>query len=282
MNQPENILPVAADVPAALSPDIDAKLRAAWLKERRLVHIRGICHLLAWLIALAVVDFFADWLLQLPGWGRVTLLLINIAVMIWAGWNYWWRFLRHYDPLRVALQVEKQHGELRSLLVSYVQLRADRGGFAGNAPSGAAPASPQLIAAMRRQAVAFTAPIDFRQIISYGELRRIVIVSGALVALCVAMSVNWSGYARVLLVRMLDPNSDARYPTRTQIEPLEQSEIVIRQGDSVPLKFIARGLVPNEGTLYLTPDGGDAQKIEVSKSGAGCSVSTLDLFVSFF
>jgi len=104
---------------------VEAKLRKAWRKERRYYHGDGLAHFLVWLLALVFVDLTVDWLFLLPGTGRLILLGINLAALGWVLWHYWLRHLRPYDPVRVALQVERMHPELESLLVSYVQLSGD-------------------------------------------------------------------------------------------------------------------------------------------------------------
>src|SRR5258706_14147439 len=101
---------------------IDAKLRRAWGKERRYFHTRGICQVLVWLVALIVLDFAVDWLLEIPGWARVLLLAINIATIAVVVYRNWLRYLKPYDRTRVALEVEGRHPELESLLLSFVQL----------------------------------------------------------------------------------------------------------------------------------------------------------------
>ncbi len=259
--------------PAPHADDVGRKLRSAWHKERRYIHLRGLCHLAVWLVAMAAVDFLIDWNLELPGWGRAALLAVNLAVLAGVAWRYWLRLLRRYDPVRVALQVERRHGELKSLLVSYVQLSEER--------PGSALASPQLIRALRRQAIATTEPIDFKQIISYAELRRIVLVSVLLLAVSGLMSINWSQIARTLLVRMLNPRSDVAYPRNTRIDPLEKPDIVIRQGDTLWIRFVARGNVPGEGIIYLTPSGGTAQSIKVTRQGLAFEYEIRDVYQDF-
>ncbi len=237
---------------------VESKLHKAWRKERRYVHLRGLCHLLVWTIALIAVDFVVDKYFDLPAFGRRLLVALNLAVLLWVGWHYWFRHLRRYDAVRVALQVEGRHGELQSLLVSYVQLQS---GANGNNL-----ASPRLVDAMRRQAITVTDPINFKEIISYNELRGIFLVSIAVLIASFAMSLNWSAYVRTLLFRLLNPSSDIKYPTRTHIRPLIEKEIVIKQGDTASLRFVADGLVPNEGTILIRPDGGEWQKILVNRS----------------
>jgi len=231
---------------------VEAKLRKAWRKERRYHHGDGIAHFLVWALALILLDLLIDWLFLLPGTGRLILLGINLAALGWVVWHYWLRYLRPYDPVRVALQVERRHPELESLLVSYVQL-------GGDSPE-AAYVSPALLRVLRRQTIDVTQPIDFREIISYKELKRIAALSVAVIAFFALYSVNWGEYLEVLARRMFDPNYKAGYPTRTTIEKIT-GDVTLRQGDSVTLTAWAGGLVPPRGYLYVQPKGGEEERI---------------------
>jgi len=67
------------DVPGA---DLVArKLRRAWKKERHYYHTRGVCYLALWAAAMVLLDFAVDFLFRLPGYGRLALLGVNVAVV---------------------------------------------------------------------------------------------------------------------------------------------------------------------------------------------------------
>jgi hypothetical protein len=231
---------------------VEAKLRRAWRKERRFHHGDGLAHFVVWLLALVLVDLLVDWLFLLPGSGRVILLVVNVAALGWVLWHYWLRHLRRYDPVRVALQVERRHPELESLLVSYVQL--------GGESAGAAHASPSLLRVLRRQTIEVTEPIDFREIISYNELKRIFALSAAILLFFALYSVNWGEHLEVLARRLLDPTATVAYPTRTTIERIT-GDRTLRQGDSVTLRAWAGGLIPQRGSLRVEPQGGELERI---------------------
>ena len=225
--------------------EIARKLRRAWRKERRFHHVRGICHVLLWLVAMILLDLLVDWQFRLPGWGRPILLAMNVVVLGAVFHRNWWRHLRRYDPVRVALEVEGRHPDLASLLVSYVQM--------GGGSRGEAAASPALVRAMRRQAVDATSPLDFREIISYGQLKRIAAVSLATVLFFGAVSANWSEFFSALLVRMLNPGADVGYPTRTRIVSVTGDRYA-RQGEAVQLTAACAGVIPSGATLRVRPD----------------------------
>ena len=245
---------MSTDAPEHGATLVEAKLRKAWRKERRYYHGDGLAHFLVWLLALILVDLLVDWLFLLPGTGRLVLLGVNLVALGWVLWHYWLRHLRPYNPVRVALQVERRHPELESLLVSYVQL-------AGDSPE-ATYASPSLLRVLRRQTFEVTRPIDFREIISYRELKRIAALSLAVIAFFGLYSVNWSEHLEVLFRRLLDPTSKLGYPTRTTIDWVT-GDVTLRQGDSITIGARAGGLLPARGTLTVEPRGGEEERIPI-------------------
>ena len=242
---------------------VEQKLRLAWKRERRFHATRGICHLLLWTGALILVDFLVDWLFLLPGYGRTALLVINIGTLALVFYRSWWRHLRAYDPVRIALQVERRHPDLRSLLVSYVQ-------FGGDAVAAAHPdyMSLQLVQATRRLAVIATEPIDFREIINWREVTRVSVFSACVVLFCGALSLNWPEFFSTLFYRLLNPSADAAYPTRTRLEQVTGS-VTVPQGSPLALEARASGLVPASGTLLIRPQEGEWERIAMPQTEGG-------------
>ncbi len=239
-------------------PSVERKLRRAWRRQRRFHNTRGLCHLLLWAGGLGLADFIVDWLFLLPGYGRVLLLAINVGTLIWVAWHSWLRHLRRYDPVRVALEVERRHPDLLSLLVSYVQLDEDR--------EDAAHVSPTLIRAAKRLAVAATAPIDFREIIHWADLTRVAVFSACVVLVCGGLSLNWPEFFSTLAYRLLNPAARIAYPTRTTIERIT-GDLTVPQGAPVTLEAECNGLVPASGTLWIKPTGGEWERVLMPQTG---------------
>ena len=246
------MVPDDTDSPAGRS--VERKLRAAWHKERRYQHARGLSHFVVWAVPIILLSFVLDRLLEIPGWGRALLLVVDLATLGWVAWHYWLRYLRPYDETRVALEVESRHPDLRSLLVSYVQIGEDA--------AGDPHVSRAMIGAMRRQALDVTRPIDFRDILNYRELKRILVFSACVALFFSAISIQWRKHFGVFVARMLDPTSDLKYPTRTQVTP-ETKDLVVQQGKPVTLAAVARGVVPETGMLHYRPEDGDWEEIAV-------------------
>jgi len=240
------------------SPSVERKLRRAWRRQRRFHNARGLCHLLLWIGGLGLADFLVDWLFLLPGYGRVVLLAINAGTLGWVAWHSWLRHLRRYDPVRVALQVERRHPDLTSLLISYVQLDEDR--------QDAAHVSPTLIRAAKRLAVEATAPIDFREIIHWADLARVGVFSACVVLVCGGLSLNWPEFFSTLAYRLLNPAAAVAYPTRTTIERIT-GDLTVPQGAPATLEAECAGLVPVSGTLWIRPTGGQWERVLMPQAG---------------
>jgi len=235
--------------PPAIS--IAAKLRQAWRQERRFVHLRGLARFLLWLVAMVLLDLLVDWGLifrtRLPEQSRFLLLAINAGVLGWVGWHEWLRHLRRFDPLAVALAIERQHPALASLLVSYIQL----GRTAPDQPG----MSPELLAAMRDQALTVTRPMDFREVVDFRQLKNLLAVAALVLTFFAGLSVVESGYLRSLLLRLAGVN--AKYPTRTRIERLS-GHLVVPQGAAPEIRAAVSGRVPDSGRLYVRAGRGAA------------------------
>jgi hypothetical protein len=229
---------------------IEQKLHLAWRQERRFVHLRGLCRFVLWLVAMIVLDFVIDWGLifrsRFPEQIRGLLLLVNIGVLGYVLWNEWIRHLKPYDPLRAALEVEAKHPELASVLVSYTQLS----GPISDQPN----VSTGLIDAMRQQALQKTAPMDFREVIDFSQLKKLFVVAGVVIVFFGAISINWQEHFRSLMLRMA--GVDATYPTRTQLASITGNQTV-RAGDALEIMASVEGVIPGEGELYVRPVGGD-------------------------
>jgi len=244
---------MATEAESVSGRTVEEKLRKAWRRERRFYAVRGICHLLLWAAGLIAADFIVDWLFLLPGFGRTLLLITDLAVLVVVFYRSWWRHLERYDPVKIALQVERRHPDLKSLLVSYIQFGDGRSKELGFM-------SPQLIRAVRRLAVAATRPIDFREIIHWGDLTRVTLFSAAVVVVCGGLSVNWPDFLHALFTRLLNPTASVAYPTRTRIVEIT-GPVTVPEGASVTLAARGDGLIPASGTLSIKPPDGDWERI---------------------
>ncbi|MFP6904748.1 MAG: hypothetical protein VCG02_05985 [Verrucomicrobiota bacterium] len=223
--------------------EVEAKLRRAWKKERRFIHLRGLSRLLVWATTLVLVDLLVDWQIlfrsRIAGPEMLLLLALNLGVLGWVLWREWLRYLKPYNPEMMALEVEGQHPELASLLISYMQIQ-------GSSPGTTA--SPALLEAMRNQAVVTTTPMDFREIIDFRQLRNLFIVAACTVLVFSAISFNWPHHMHSLFLRMM--GIEAAYPTRTQIVSVP-GNLTVKQGETIKFRVKASGKLPESGKLLL-------------------------------
>lgn len=238
---------------------IEAKLRGAFARQRLFVHLRGLGRCLIAAVLLLFATFLIDWLLLLPPAARVALLAIDGAVLIGVAWRDWLRHVRRYRPVHVALQVEREHPSLRSVLVSYVQLRESDG------PRGSL-ASPALIRAVRRQAEQITGDLDFARIVDFGRLQKLLLLTMLAMAVTLAAVVHWTPHFRVLLIRMTHPGSMLGYPTRTQVD-LDSitGDVTMQQGESITIGAVASGMVPQQGAIMVRGDDGGWETVSVGR-----------------
>ena len=238
---------------------IEDKLRQAHREERKWYNIRGASRLILWLIALLAVDFLIDWGLfaktQMSGATGLSLLLVNIGILGWVGWREWWRHLRSYDALTTALEVEKRHPGLSSLLVSYMQLKDGPATDQGNV-------SQALINAMRDQAIELSRPINFRDIVDLGQLRKIGGVAVVIFLAFAVLGIFNKEHAATLLNRLA--GGDAEYPTQTIITNTSQDSVIRIGGEPVITATVdPNGEVPEEGRLFMKEKGSDENWKEV-------------------
>ncbi len=229
--------------PEGSGAPIEDKLVEAWKQEQRFFHLRGLGRFLIWVVAMVLVDFIVDWQIffrarwETPG---TMLLLFNALVLSWVLWRDWLRHLKPYDPLRVALEVENKHPKLRSVLVSFTQFKDFK--------AEETEASPELLEAMRKQAISLTRPLDFREVVDFGQLKRLAIVCLASIAFFLAISFQWEDHMRLLFQRLMGENVE--YPTETTIVATSEN-ITIKAGASAKLSALVEGKTPKQGTLFI-------------------------------
>lgn len=231
---------------------IDARLRSAWRRQRRLVAAIGLCAVvLAAVVALASA-FFLDWNFELATVPRLVVLAAILLAVAVVAYLAWWRWLRPYDAARVAIQVEAQHPELASVLVSHVQLR-DRAGLAHEG-------SADMIRALGPNAATRSTGVDFGRIVDFSRLRGPAAWCLAALAVAAVGTALRPELVTAFARRLLDPTSTLRYPTRTLLEPAETQPFV-QEGSRLVLAVKAGGVVPARGTLTIRQADGTSRRL---------------------
>ena len=204
---------------------IDDKLKEAWSKEQSFINTRGIFRSLIWIISLIITSFIIDILIW-KGIGDgnshgLWLSIINLIVIGIILKKEWLDHRKKYDPVRTALQVESKNPGLSSILITYTELSLD---------SSKTNTSPEIIEAIKEKANEKTESIDFQEIVSWGQIKKILIVCGSIILLFAGMSIKWNQQVGILFQRLA--GVDTNYPTETNIEKILIDDQIINIGES--------------------------------------------------
>ena len=235
---------------------IDDKLKEAWSKEQSFINTRGIFRSLIWIISLIITSFIIDILIW-KGIGDgnshgLWLSIINLIVIGIILKKEWLDHRKKYDPVRTALQVESKNPGLSSILITYTELSLD---------SSKTNTSPEIIEAIKEKANEKTESIDFQEIVSWGQIKKILIVCGSIILLFAGMSIKWNQQVGILFQRLA--GVDTNYPTETNIEKILIDDQIInigesfkvKSGGSLNIKVITSGVKVSSAQLYIRDKG---------------------------
>ena len=235
---------------------IDDKLKEAWSKEQSFINTRGIFRSLIWIISLIITSFIIDILIW-KGIGDgnshgLWLSIINLIVIGIILKKEWLDHRKKYDPVRTALQVESKNPGLSSILITYTELSLD---------SSKTNTSPEIIEAIKEKANEKTESIDFQEIVSWGQIKKILIVCGSIILLFAGMSIKWNQQVGILFQRLA--GVDTNYPTETNIEKILIDDQIINIGESfkvksegsLNIKVITSGVTVSSAQLYIRDKG---------------------------
>ena len=209
--------------------NIDEKLKEAWTDERRFIHYRGIIRSLIWIVSLIITDLIVD-LLIWKGIGDnqfgAGLMVINIGIISFVIYREWLRHLKPYDAVRTALQVEAKNPKLSSLLITYTEL---------SAADSTSNTSEEIVQAIKEKANERTESINFQEIVSWDQIKKIVAISAAIIIVFAGISINWTEQVGTLFKRLTLQGSN--YPTQTVIEKVHVEGQEMKAGKPFTVKF---------------------------------------------
>ena len=209
--------------------NIDEKLKEAWTDERRFIHYRGIIRSLIWIVSLIITDLIVD-LLIWKGIGDnqfgAGLMVINIGIISFVIYREWLRHLKPYDAVRTALQVEAKNPKLSSILITYTEL---------SAADSTSNTSEEIVQAIKEKANERTESINFQEIVSWDQIKKIVAISAAIIIVFTGISINWTEQVGTLFKRLTLQGSN--YPTQTVIEKVHVEGQEMKAGKPFTVKF---------------------------------------------
>ena len=237
--------------------NIDEKLKEAWSDERRFIHYRGIIRSLIWIVSLIITDLIVD-LLIWKGIGDnqfgVGLMVINIGIISFVIYREWLRHLKPYDAVRTALQVEAKNPKLSSILITYTEL---------SAADSTSNTSEEIVQAIKEKANERTESINFQEIVSWDQIKKIFAISAAIILVFGLISINWKEQVGTLLQRLTGQN--VNYPTQTVIGKvhIEGQEMKagkpykVKFGESLNIKVFTQEVTVPLGKLYVRTKGSE-------------------------
>ena len=237
--------------------NIDEKLKEAWSDERRFIHFRGIIRSLIWIVSLIITDLIVD-LLIWKGIGDnqfgAGLMVINIGIISFVIYQEWLRHLKPYDAVRTALQVEAKNPKLSSILITYTEL---------SAADSTSNTSEEIVQAIKEKANERTESINFQEIVSWDQIKKIFAISAAIIIVFVGISFNWTEQVGTLFKRLTLQGSN--YPTQTVIGKvhIEGQEMKagkpykVKFGESLNIKVFTQEVTVPLGKLYVRTKGSE-------------------------
>ena len=248
-----------------------ARLKAVWRRQQVLHQTGGLLAFCRWGLGLFLIGMAADWLLDLPVAGRVLLLGALLGVALHRAWRAGWGQLRPFDASRAALQIEKHHGGLESLLVTAVQLAK---------PGSAAGGSEAMREKTCRMAEDAAEPLRPEKTVSYSGLRRPgMLALVPVLALAIFAIVN-GPFLAAGFGRIFTPWLAFEYPTKTGLA-IEGGDRVVKEGDSLRLLATLSGEIPDKATLILRTGKGEPRERNLPVTDRTCEYSVEAVFRSF-
>lgn len=248
-----------------------ARLRTVHQREQLLSLLLGALAFSAWLVVLFLAGFAVDWLAHLPVVVRALVLPLLLAVASYKAWQKGWRRLRAFSATESALKAERQDRELKSLLVSGVQLESNR---------NASGTSESMSALTIRRADDAAAGVQPKAVVPFGAVKTPAVVSALLLAVVCALAISNMPLLLAGLTRIFAPWQAMRYPTRTLIE-LESGELVVKEGDPVVIRARLGGEVPETASLALRTGKGKPRRRPLDVVEALCEYKIGSAFRTF-
>jgi hypothetical protein len=233
---------------------LDAQMRRVWLRRQVLHLSAGLLAFVRWAVPIFLLCVLIDWLTYAPAWSRALMLFAIVGVSLQRAWRCGCRDLRPFDAVRTALHLESRHGDLKSLLVSAIQLRDQAGGPA---------ASSALSRHTCEQAEQAAAHLSAKDAVPMSPLYRpTMLMSGCVGAMALFVILN-GPFLAAGVTRIFTPWIDAEYPTNTQIV-LDDSELIVREGDTAAITAKLEGVVPDSAVIFVRTGEGRARGIDLA------------------
>ena len=228
--------------PVAVSPSPELAGRLGAVRRKHLlVQCGGGVALALGALSLALMaGMLLDWWLDLPWVVRLLLAAADLGLVGYIVWNYVaipWR--EQPDDDEVALFVEKGKPEFRSRLIASLQLTR---------PAALAPnTAVALVRRLVEETEALAKSIDFTEVVRTDRFRRLLLWCAVFVGAGVFLFIKGEDVTRDLLLRAL-LSQETMVPRKTRVV-WTTGDLKVGRGDTINLEALAKGVIPDTGTL---------------------------------
>ena len=251
---------------------LKSRLRRVHRREQGLNLTMGLLSLCNWIAILFLVGFAIDWLIRLPVFLRMIILVPLLAFPIAKAWRSGWRFFRPwFSSPRTALTVEDHYRNFKSLLVSGVQL---------SAPGAVSGTSAGMAARTVEQANEAADKIDAEKVVPFKRIGVPGLLGGLLLAsLCAFAAIDFPLF-KTAATRLFTPWVAIEYPTRTQVEVVA-GEWIVKEGEKLSLVANISGEIPDNAKIILRTGKGKPRERTLPITGGVCEYEAQTVFRNF-
>ncbi len=173
---------------------------------------------------------------------RVALLgLLLLGIATWSVWKIVIPYMQQINILFAAREIERSHPELKSSLISLVDLR-----------NSGKKISPQILKALEKRTALEISHTNVDDAVDRRTLMRASYTLLAIVALLSAYTVLSPKNITTSLWRALFPTSPVAVSTRTSIVQVTPGNSEVLARDQVDVTAELSGVIPEEATLYFS------------------------------
>ncbi len=246
-------------MPPRLPAVVQRRLRGLSARALHLACLEGALWAVVTICAIPFVEMAGDFLFDFALPARAIFFSLGILALLGIGWIFGLRpWQRQLDPDEAALLAEARWPQLRTALISSVQL--------ARRPDG----SPYLVDALLAQTAKRIEQMDLRAAAERRNLRRLRWVALASLGFLLAATALAAPRSLVLWQRFFLRN--VPLPTQTVVVPVS-GDFEIQSGETIELAARAQGVIPRTGRIELTYEGKSADWITVNPKA-----TTRDLF----
>jgi hypothetical protein len=251
---------------------LKSRLRTVHRREQGLNLTMGLLSLCNWIAILFLVGFAIDWLIRLPAFVRMIVLVPLLVFPIVVAWRSGWRFFKPWFSFpRTALKVEGHYQDFESLLVSGVQLSEAK------AVSGT---STAMTARTVERANEAANKVDIGEVVPFNRIGVPGLFGCLLLAsLCAFAALDFPLF-KTAVTRLFTPWIALEYPTRTLIE-VEDGERIVKEGEGLRLVAKISGEIPDSAKIILRTGKGKPRERTLAITGGVCEYEAQTVFRSF-